>query len=47
MNCAAAPILTLLDIERVRLRNTPFWQDYRIQAALLLVLTAAIVFIFR
>jgi SSS family solute:Na+ symporter len=33
--------------ERVRLRQTPFWQDYRIQAALLLVLTAAIVFIFR
>jgi SSS family solute:Na+ symporter len=33
--------------ERVRLRQTPFWQDYRIQAALLLVLTAALVFIFR
>lgn len=33
--------------ERVRLRNTPFWQDYRIQAAVLLVLTAAIVIIFR
>jgi solute:Na+ symporter, SSS family len=33
--------------ERVRLRQTPFWQDYRIQAALLLVLTVAIVFIFR
>ena len=33
--------------ERVRLRNTPFWKDYRIQAAVLLVLTAAIVIIFR
>ncbi len=33
--------------ERVRLRNTPFWQDYRIHAAVLLVLTAAIVIIFR
>jgi hypothetical protein len=33
--------------EQLRLRPTPFWRDYRIQAALLLVLTAAIVFIFR
>jgi SSS family solute:Na+ symporter len=33
--------------EQLRLRPIPFWRDYRIQAALLLVLTAAIVFIFR
>lgn len=33
--------------ERARLRNTSFWKDYRIQSAVLLVLTAAIVIIFR
>jgi solute:Na+ symporter, SSS family len=33
--------------ERRRLRTMPFWQDYRIQAALLLLLTATVVFIFR
>jgi SSS family solute:Na+ symporter len=33
--------------ERLRLRMVPFWQDYRIQAALLLLLTATVVFIFR
>jgi SSS family solute:Na+ symporter len=33
--------------ERLRLRLVPLWQDYRVQAAILLALTAAVVFAFR
>ncbi len=33
--------------ERARLQYTSFWKDYRVQSAVLLVLTAAIVIIFR
>ena len=33
--------------ERLRLRDVPFWQDYRFQAAALLALTAGVVIAFR
>jgi SSS family solute:Na+ symporter len=33
--------------ENRRLRSVPLWQDYRLQAAALLVMTAAVVFAFR
>ena len=33
--------------ERLRLKLVPIWQDYRLQAAALLVLTAALVIAFR
>jgi SSS family solute:Na+ symporter len=33
--------------ERLRLRLTPFWKDYRVQSAVLLALTGSLVLIFR
>jgi SSS family solute:Na+ symporter len=33
--------------ERLRLRLTPFWKDYRVQSAVLLALTGILVLIFR
>jgi hypothetical protein len=33
--------------ERVRLKLLPLWQDYRVQAAALLALMAAVVIAFR
>jgi SSS family solute:Na+ symporter len=33
--------------ERLRLKLVPLWQDYRLQAAALLMLTAALVIVFR
>jgi hypothetical protein len=32
---------------RLRLEETPLWQDYRLQAAILLAITAAVVIAFR
>jgi solute:Na+ symporter, SSS family len=34
-------------VENMRLRNTPAWQDYRIQSAVLLLLTGIIVYLFK
>ena len=33
--------------EHERLKNTPRWRDYRYQAAALLALTGAVVYLFR
>ena len=46
---AEAPVWTLdfSRAERLRLKLMPFWQDYRCQAAALLLLTAAVVIAFR
>jgi solute:Na+ symporter, SSS family len=34
-------------VEHLRLRLTPAWQDYRVQSAVLLLLTGIVVYLFR
>jgi solute:Na+ symporter, SSS family len=50
ISASSAATMWTLDFSRVedlRLRLTPAWQDYRLQSALLLLLTGIIVYVFR